>query len=99
MLQKSDFGRTVAINCGYIGTNDYVIEPGDREFMINVRVKCDNDKQINELVSAAMAMQVKANLPRISAVFVQFFYSSCLTIKCLTLKMKVTEYNISNDAI
>jgi len=29
--------RTVAINCGYIGTNDYEIEPGDREFMIRVR--------------------------------------------------------------
>ena len=29
--------RTVAINCGYIGTNDYDIEPGDREFMIRVR--------------------------------------------------------------
>lgn len=33
-VKPEDLRRTVAINCGYIGTNDYVIEPGDREFMI-----------------------------------------------------------------
>jgi len=37
VLQPNDVKRTVAINCGYIGTNDYEIEPGDREFMIRVR--------------------------------------------------------------
>jgi hypothetical protein len=36
ILQPADVARTVAINCGYIGTSDYVIEPGDREFMIRV---------------------------------------------------------------
>ena len=36
LFQPEDLRRTVAINCGYIGTNDYVIEPGDREFMIQV---------------------------------------------------------------
>lgn len=34
--QPSDVRRTVAINCGYIGTSDYTIEPDDREFMIRV---------------------------------------------------------------
>ncbi|ELT94485.1 hypothetical protein CAPTEDRAFT_225908 [Capitella teleta] len=33
-LHPCDADRTVAINCGYIATNDYDIEPGDREFMI-----------------------------------------------------------------
>ena len=36
-VQASDVHRTVPINCGYIGTNDYRLEPGDRAFMINVR--------------------------------------------------------------
>ena len=35
-FQPVDVYRTVAINCGYIGTSDYTIEPGDREFMIRV---------------------------------------------------------------
>lgn len=39
-VKPSDVRRTVAINCGYIGTNDYVIEPGDREFMINQGYAC-----------------------------------------------------------
>jgi len=34
--------RTVAINCGYIGTSDYEIEPGDREFMIRVSYSVSN---------------------------------------------------------
>lgn len=39
-VKPGDVSRTVAINCGYIGTNDYVIEPGDREFMINQGYAC-----------------------------------------------------------
>jgi len=35
-IKPYDKERTVAINCGYIGTNDYVIDPADREFMIRV---------------------------------------------------------------
>ena len=37
LIQPSDAQRTVPINCGYIGTNDYTIETGDREFMLRVR--------------------------------------------------------------
>ncbi|KAK2157558.1 hypothetical protein LSH36_189g06121 [Paralvinella palmiformis] len=33
-VKPEDIERTVAINCGYIGTNDYDLEPADREFMI-----------------------------------------------------------------
>ncbi len=36
VLQSSDVHRTIPINCGYIGTNDYDIETGDREFMLRV---------------------------------------------------------------
>ena len=35
-FQPNDKDRTVPINCGYIGTNDYGIEIADREFMIRV---------------------------------------------------------------
>lgn len=38
IFQPTDVHRTVAINCGYIGTNDYKIEPGDRRFMITVSI-------------------------------------------------------------
>ena len=37
-LQPEDAERTIAVNCGYIGTNDYVIEAGDREFLLRVSV-------------------------------------------------------------
>ena len=34
--QSDDAKRTIAVNCGYMGTNDYDVEPGDREFLIRV---------------------------------------------------------------
>ena len=36
LFQPDDAQRTIAVNCGYMGTNDYDVEPGDREFLIRV---------------------------------------------------------------
>jgi len=40
LVKEEDADRTVPINCGYIGTNDYQIDMSDREFMIRQGYEC-----------------------------------------------------------
>ena len=36
MIQERDIDRTVGINTGHVGTSDFVLEPQDREFVVQV---------------------------------------------------------------
>lgn len=40
LVKPRDICRTVPVNAGYVGTNDYQLEPGDREFMIRQGYEC-----------------------------------------------------------
>ena len=39
LFQPEDENRTIPINCGYIESHDYDLEPADREFMIMVSAR------------------------------------------------------------
>jgi hypothetical protein len=36
IYQERDFDRTVGINSGHVGTSDFVLEPADRSFLVDV---------------------------------------------------------------
>ena len=43
ILQERDIERTVGINTGHVGTSDFRLEQGDRDFVVDVSisfVKC-----------------------------------------------------------
>ena len=38
-LKERDLDRTVGINTGHVGTSDFVLEPEDRAYVVEVRYK------------------------------------------------------------
>jgi len=53
----------VPINCGYIGTNDYRLEPGDRAFMINVRQQRNRISYHTVVIKRQNRLKVETDKP------------------------------------
>ena len=65
----------------------------------NLRQDSRYDNSIDYSNFTAAAVRIEANLPDTFAAYcASFFYSKCLTLECLTLKMKanITKYKIRN---